>query len=101
MTKEVRNEEPLICEEVLEENLRHLAAAVIIQAIDDARNQEKPRDRLEAVTFLVSPDALWWHEWAGQSFADPWGPLLDGRYRHAPINRRTGGNRARRHTATV
>ena len=73
-------------EDIPEENFRSLAAAVIVEAIEDARSADI-RKALDATLWLVSADFPWWAEWAGMPVADPLKILTNGRARTASLRR--------------
>jgi hypothetical protein len=76
--------------EVLEKDLRQLAACTILQAFHDAQNADEPERRLDAVLWLASEDAAWWCEWAGMPFADVAKVLSSGRARKAKTRQNYG-----------
>jgi len=67
----------IICEDVQRKDLRRLAVAVCLKALDEARKPD-PVTALDAVLFLTGPDFPIWAEAAGLPFADPWQVLTSG-----------------------
>jgi hypothetical protein len=86
--------EPLVCADVQEQELRKLATATLLQALHDAQNA-KIELALEAAMWLCGPDIGLWLEWAGMSFADPFKLLSSGGARKAKT-RQKGGNRVKK-----
>jgi hypothetical protein len=76
--------------EVLEKDLRQLAACTLLQAFHDAQKAEDPEKRLDAVLWLASEDVAWWCEWAGMPFADVAQVLSSGKARKARTRQNYG-----------
>ena len=93
------SEPVVICEDVMQKDLRQLATCVVLQALEDAKHARGIERKLDAALWLTGPDISWWCEWAGMPFADPFEILTSGAARKSQTRRRNGHER--RHPETV